>query len=60
MVGWSRELSEYGLEFEARGLIKAQVLIDFVAELTPGPEAYTPKQWTLFVDGSSNAKGSGT
>jgi hypothetical protein len=35
MVSWAVELSKYGLEFEPRGPIKAQVLADFVAELTP-------------------------
>src|ERR1044072_2917579 len=59
MVGWSVELSEYGLEFEPRGPIKAQVLADFVTELTSLPTEHTPSMWTLFVDGSSNAKGSG-
>src|ERR1044072_3825910 len=59
MVGWSVELFEYGLEFEPRGPIKAQVLADFVTELTPAPAEHSPKMWTLFVDGSSNAKGSG-
>src|ERR1044072_8335027 len=58
-MGWSVELSEYGLEFEPRGPIKAQVLADFVTELTPVPIEHSPKMWTLFVDGSSNAKGSG-
>ena len=58
-MGWSVELSEYGLEFEPRGPIKAQVLADFVTELTPVPTEHLPKMWTLFVDGSSNAKGSG-
>src|ERR1044072_7121733 len=58
-VGRSVESSEYGLEFEPRGPIKAQVLADFVTELTPAPAEHSPKMWTLFVDGSSNAKGSG-
>ena len=32
MVKWSIELSEYGLEFRPRKSIKAQALVDFVAE----------------------------
>src|ERR1044072_40745 len=35
MVAWAVGLSEYGLEYEPRGPIKAQVIADFVAELTP-------------------------
>ena len=34
MVKWSVELNEYGLEFRPRTFIKAQALIDFVAECT--------------------------
>ena len=34
MVKWSIELSEYGLEFQPKKSIKAQTLVDFVAECT--------------------------
>jgi len=34
MMRWAIELSEYGLLFEGRGLVRPQVLVDFVAELT--------------------------
>lgn len=37
MVSWSIELSESGIIYEPRGPIKAQVLSDFVVELTPLP-----------------------
>src|ERR1044072_2812363 len=47
MVSWAVELSEYVLEFEQRGPIKAQVLADFVAELTPLAGYQSPIQWIL-------------
>jgi len=34
MMKWFIELFEYGVIYESRGPIKAQVLADFVAELT--------------------------
>jgi len=38
LVKWSIELSQYSITFEPRGPVKAEVLADFVAELTPlGP-----------------------
>ena len=41
------------------GPIKEKVLDDFVADLTPAPSDHLPAQGNLFVDGSSNARGSG-
>nr|KYP61955.1 Pro-Pol polyprotein [Cajanus cajan] len=35
MIAWSVELSEFGIQYESRGALKAQCLADFVAELTP-------------------------
>nr|KYP34257.1 hypothetical protein KK1_044815 [Cajanus cajan] len=35
MITWSVELSEFGIQYESRGPLKAQCLADFVAELTP-------------------------
>jgi len=37
-MGWSVELSEYHLRCEARGLIKAQCLMDFVNKLIGDPD----------------------
>ncbi|KAL0378352.1 UNVERIFIED_CONTAM: hypothetical protein Sradi_3140700 [Sesamum radiatum] len=34
MTKWAIELSEHGIEFEARPAIKAQALADFISELT--------------------------
>nr|KYP33134.1 Retrovirus-related Pol polyprotein from transposon opus [Cajanus cajan] len=58
MIAWSVELSEFGIQYESRGPLKAQCLADFVAELTP-IATEEPQAWTLHVDGSSNSKGGG-
>lgn len=34
LVKWAMELVEYDITYEPRGLVKAQVLVNFVAELT--------------------------
>jgi len=57
MTAWVVELSEFGLRFEARGLMKAQFLAEFLTKLPPVIEERT--FWLLSVDGSSNKKGSG-
>ncbi|GAU10605.1 hypothetical protein TSUD_419660, partial [Trifolium subterraneum] len=44
--------------FESRKALKAQVLADFVAEMTTSTTSEKNK-WTIFVDGSSNSQGSG-
>nr|KYP41525.1 Uncharacterized protein Mb2253c family [Cajanus cajan] len=58
MIAWSVELSEFGIQYESRGPLKAQCLADFVAELTP-TTAEEPQVWTLHVDGSSTSEGGG-
>ncbi|XP_020207378.1 uncharacterized protein LOC109792381 [Cajanus cajan] len=57
-MAWSVELSEFDISFEPRGPIKSQYLANFVNELTP-PECFQDEPWTMHVDGSSNAQGSG-
>ncbi|XP_057723967.1 uncharacterized protein LOC130939916 [Arachis stenosperma] len=57
LTKWSIELSEFDVAYELRTTIKAQFLADFLAELTGQPnEEYS---WELYVDGASNAEGSG-
>ena len=51
------ELSEYGIIYQMRGPIKSQFLVDFILEWCIG-ESEGEKPWVLFVDGSSNLKGS--
>ncbi|XP_061371478.1 uncharacterized protein LOC133314058 [Gastrolobium bilobum] len=65
-MSWAIELSEYQINYEPRTAIKAQALTDFIAEMThsctaDSQIAETPRLavWKLYVDGSTNAKGSG-
>jgi len=67
LVKWAIELAEYEIAYEPRGPIKAQALVDFVAELTlpeasenvliPG-DGQDPSVWVLSIDGASNQRGS--
>jgi len=61
LAKWAIELSKYDISFESRGPIKAQVLSDFLAELTPSPtkEEEVTAGWILSVDRATNSKGSG-
>ncbi|RDY13193.1 hypothetical protein CR513_01922, partial [Mucuna pruriens] len=60
MVEWMMKLSEFDLTFERRRHVKAQILADFIAELTPTGKVEQPsKGWIILVDGASNQKGSG-
>ncbi|GAU47361.1 hypothetical protein TSUD_403640 [Trifolium subterraneum] len=58
MLKWSLELAEFDISFESRKTLKAQVLADFLAEMTTSTTSEKNK-WTIFVDGSSNSQGSG-
>jgi hypothetical protein len=58
MIHWSIELTEFDIAYEPRNAIKAQALSDFVVEFTKMPLT-PPSLWTVFVDGSSNTRGSG-
>jgi hypothetical protein len=70
---WGAKISALGVKYLPRTAIKGQVLADFVAEFTPTSEQKnigktTPQEdspertgwWKVYVDGASNAKGSGT
>ncbi|XP_061348347.1 uncharacterized protein LOC133293760 [Gastrolobium bilobum] len=61
MTNWAIELSEYDIIYESRKAIKSQALADFIIELTPvNPEhSESGNAWKVYVDGSSNDKGSG-
>jgi ribonuclease HI len=58
MMKWSLELSEFDIRYESRKALKAQVFADFIAEMT-FPAEESSEKWTVFVDRSSNSKGSG-
>jgi len=54
ILKWAVELSEYGLIFEGRGLIRPQALVDFVAEMAISGEECVGESsggWILLVDG---------
>ncbi|XP_020977986.1 uncharacterized protein LOC110271420 [Arachis ipaensis] len=56
LTKWSIELSEFDIQFQPRSALKAQVLADFITELTPDEHN---KTWELHVDGASSREGSG-
>ncbi|MCI57540.1 maturase K, partial [Trifolium medium] len=56
MLKWSLELAEFNILYESRPALKAQVLADFIAEMTI-PSTPEKNKWTIFVDGSSNPQG---
>lgn len=59
MIKWAVESSEFGINYEPMTTLKSQILIDFMAELTPPTRAQPHTTWKLHVDGLSNSKGSG-
>ena len=65
LMKWAIELSEFDIRYKLKTAIKGQILADFVMEFTsaePAEKAQTetnPSIWKLFVDGASNAQGSG-
>ncbi|RDX92671.1 hypothetical protein CR513_25159, partial [Mucuna pruriens] len=55
MIAWSVQLSEFDISFERRSHVKAQVLANFITELTSeDPPADNKGEWYLSVDGSTN------
>ncbi|KAF8054198.1 hypothetical protein N665_1340s0002 [Sinapis alba] len=59
---WAIELSEYDISYKSRLAIKAQVLADFIVEISPDQAAdldIPVKNWILHVDRASSNKGSG-
>ncbi|GAA0163682.1 hypothetical protein LIER_19487 [Lithospermum erythrorhizon] len=69
LTTWAIELSEFDISYEPRVSIKAQDLADFIVEYTTrppqrinGPEESHQEpmpEWTLYVYGARNNKGSG-
>lgn len=59
MVSWVVELSEYDITFEFRSVIKYQLLLDFLVELSLHTVVELYEEWVLFVYGLSNLKGNG-
>ncbi|XP_073120816.1 uncharacterized protein [Henckelia pumila] len=59
MVKWTIELSQYGIEYRPRPAIKAQILADFLVEMTVTQEESSTLTWMVYVDGSSTSTESG-
>ena len=65
LMKWAIELSEFDIRYWPKTAIKGQVLADFVMEFAlaePNRDAQAATDlstWKLFVDGASNAQGSG-
>ena len=54
LIQWAVELSEFDIRYQPRHAIKAQTLVDFIAEFTPShDETEGSKRWVVYVDGSS-------
>ncbi|KAL2237582.1 UNVERIFIED_CONTAM: hypothetical protein Sindi_0949900 [Sesamum indicum] len=58
LVKWVIELGEYDIDYRARTSEKAQILADFVVELS-GESIPKAETWMLHVDRSSNANNGG-
>jgi hypothetical protein len=62
LIQWAVELSEFDIEYHPRQAIKAQALVDFIAEFTVTEEEPSEEKpdedWEIEIDGSS-VKGAG-
>ena len=62
LIQWAVELSEFEVRYQPRNAIKAQALVDFVAEFTPSYDSSNEvrsKKWVVHVDGSSTQQAGG-
>ncbi|KAL0313346.1 UNVERIFIED_CONTAM: hypothetical protein Sradi_5733900 [Sesamum radiatum] len=60
LVKWAIDLNEYDISYLPRTTIKAQALEDFVFEMIGrSRERFLTRPWSLHVDSSSTAQGSG-
>ena len=65
LMKWALELSEFGIRYKPKTVIKGQVLAYFVMEFTPAELDEDTRAtldlpiWKLFVDRAANAQGSG-
>ncbi|XP_068461542.1 uncharacterized protein [Phaseolus vulgaris] len=59
MVKWVVKLSKFDIQYESRGPLKGQVLVDFIVDLTPKQTSINEDfKWSFLVYGASNPKGS--
>ena len=65
LIKWAIKLSEFDIRYKPRTTIKGQILADFIMEFTPTESTKATQLapdlpiWRLFVDGATNAQGSG-
>ncbi|KAL2241737.1 UNVERIFIED_CONTAM: Retrovirus-related Pol polyprotein from transposon opus [Sesamum indicum] len=57
MIKWAVELGEFDITYQSRTAEKAQILADFMVEISSVPKDL--EVWMLHVDGSSNANNGG-
>jgi len=57
MEAWSIEFPKFDLQYKPHGPMKTQFMADILAEFAGHVQA-TPDWWNLYVDGTSNVKGS--
>ena len=62
LIQWAVELSEFDIKYLPRNAIKAQVLVDIIAEFTPNYDdlkVMEDKKWFIHEDGSSTQHAGG-
>ena len=62
LIQWAVELSEFDIKYLPRHAIKAQVLVDIIAEFTPNYDdlkVMEDKKWIIHEDGSSTQHAGG-
>ncbi|XP_011071463.1 uncharacterized protein LOC105156901 [Sesamum indicum] len=64
LIKWAVELGQYDADYQSRTVQKAQILADFVTEISSDPNSPVAdreqgSKWMLHVDGSSNANNGG-
>ena len=62
LIQWAVELSEFDIKYLPRNAIKAQVLVDIIAEFTPNYDdlkVMEDKKWIIHEDGSSTQHAGG-
>jgi hypothetical protein len=63
LVQWSIEMGEFDIDYQPRTAIKAQALVDFIAEFThplkEDEKSEEGEAWTVNIDGSSTKEMSG-
>ena len=55
LIQWDVKLSEFDIRYQPRNAVKAQALVDFIAEFTPNYDdscrMEDNKKWVIHVDG---------